>query len=119
MSRILLDQNMPIGLRGILSKHEVITSFEMGWGTLENGRLLAAAQGASFDTMITGDQSIRHQQNLASIRLALVILPTNHWPTIEANADSIREAADHAGPGTCTDVAFRDRGPRRRKPPQR
>jgi hypothetical protein len=30
MSRLLLDANIPTGLRAVLDQHEVVTAFEMG-----------------------------------------------------------------------------------------
>jgi hypothetical protein len=49
----------------------------MGWGALANGELLAAAEDAGLDVMITGDQNIAYQQNLEGRKLALVVLETN------------------------------------------
>ena len=53
--RILFDQGTPVPLRDHLIGHVVTTAFELGWSTLKNGELLAAAE-ASFDTLITTDQ---------------------------------------------------------------
>jgi hypothetical protein len=33
--RILLDQNTPVGVRGMLSTHDVRTAFQMGWAGLQ------------------------------------------------------------------------------------
>jgi len=30
----------------------------MGWAELENGDLIAAAEGADFDVMVTGDKNM-------------------------------------------------------------
>ena len=51
----------------------------MGWDTLENGSLLAAAE-LQFEVMITSDKNLRYQQNLTTRRIALIILPTNSLP---------------------------------------
>ncbi len=40
--------------------------------------------------MITCDQNIRYQQNLAGRRPALVVLTTNHWDTIRPNIVGVR-----------------------------
>ena len=42
--KILFDQGTPAPLREFLPKHEVLTAFELGWSTLKNGELLAAAK---------------------------------------------------------------------------
>ncbi len=44
MRRILLDHNVPEGVRGLLPGHSVATTREMGWSRLANGALLAAAE---------------------------------------------------------------------------
>jgi hypothetical protein len=61
---ILFDQGTPVPLRDHLIAHTVQTAFELGWSNLENGALLAAAEGP-FDLLITTDQQLRYQQNLA------------------------------------------------------
>jgi predicted nuclease of predicted toxin-antitoxin system len=77
--RILLDKNVPVGLRRFLSGHEVLTFVAMQWHPqMENGELLKAAEAARFDVMITSDQNIVYQQNLTGRKLALVVLvPTS------------------------------------------
>ena len=45
-----------------------------GWDWLTNGALLAAAEEAAFDRLFTTDQSIRFQQNLTGLKIALVVL---------------------------------------------
>src|SRR6266853_1803444 len=58
------------------------TVYERGWAVLTNGDLLAAAELAGFDIMITTDQGIRHQQNLAGRKLSLLVIDTNDWTRI-------------------------------------
>jgi hypothetical protein len=66
--RILFDQGTPAPLRKYLANHEVKTAAEMGWSRLTNGQLLDAAE-KTFDLLITSDQQLREQQNLASRNL--------------------------------------------------
>jgi hypothetical protein len=76
-TRILLDQNTPLGLRRALSGYEVIPARIMGWATIENGDLIRAAEEVGFAILITCDRNVRYQQNLAGKRCgALVSL----WP---------------------------------------
>ena len=42
--RILFDQGTPAPLRHALVTHSVETAFELGWATLQNGALIAAAE---------------------------------------------------------------------------
>ena len=117
MSRLLLDANMPIGVRSVLDQHEVVTAFEMGWGRPINGALLSAAEVAGFDGMITGDQNIAYQQNLTGRRLASIVLDTNHWPTISANATVVVRAVAAMRLGGYTTLRFDRPTLRRRSPP--
>jgi hypothetical protein len=71
--RILLDQCVAKGFRLDLKNHRVRTAFEMGWGGLKNGALLAEA-AKHFDAFITVDQNIRFQQNLSKLPLPVLIL---------------------------------------------
>jgi rRNA-processing protein FCF1 len=57
-----------------LLPHIVETAYERAWATLRNGELLQAAESAGFDVMITTDKNLRHQQNVAERRIAVVVL---------------------------------------------
>jgi len=72
--RILFDQGTPVPLRHYLGQHNVATAEEMGWSRLSNGQLLDAAE-KQFDLLITTDQALRIQQNLADRKLAVLVLP--------------------------------------------
>jgi hypothetical protein len=85
--RILLDQNVPSGVRSFFTaEHEVVTAYEMGWARLSNGALLARAEAARFDVLVTADQSMTLQQNMAGRRLRLVVLWTNRWAALRDDA---------------------------------
>jgi hypothetical protein len=66
--KVLLDVCTPIQVRKALPDHDVQTAVKMGWGELENGGLLRAAEAAAFDLLIICDKNLRHQQNLAGKR---------------------------------------------------
>jgi hypothetical protein len=89
MRRILLDENIPVGLKGLLTAYDVATADEMGWVGITNGELLAAAELDGFAIMITADRNIHAQQRLAGRAIALVVVTTNHWDTIRENAAPI------------------------------
>jgi hypothetical protein len=91
--KILFDANTPAPLARFLRGHEVVRADELGWQGLENGALLDAAEQAEFDVLLTCDQNVRYQQNLASRKLALVILSSNHWPTLRRIAARIATAS--------------------------
>ena len=99
--RILFDKNVPVGVRGFLLNHEVHTVVEMQWpDQLENGELLTMAEQAGFDVLVTSDQNIRYQQNLAGRKLALLVLGSNIWPVVKRYSAAIAAKADAAKPGS-------------------
>jgi len=119
MRRILLDENMPVGIREQLPGFFVVTVPEMGWAGLSNGELLDAADQAGFEVMVTGDQNIEHQNSLSDRHLALVVLSTTQWPTLRANPVPVREAVERAAPGSHAIVTLPRPKLRRRPAPAR
>jgi hypothetical protein len=78
----------------------------MGWDRLVNGELIASAESAGFDMLITPDQRIRYQQKLSGRRLTLVVLGTNHWRTIQASLPRLEGAIQTAVQGSYITVPF-------------
>jgi hypothetical protein len=72
--RILLDECVPRPLRRELPGHDVCTIREMGWAGKKNGELLALMAGTGFEVLLTVDQNLRHQQNLAASGMAVVMM---------------------------------------------
>ena len=102
--RILFDQGVPVPLRKHLSEYAVDTTFERGWSTLDNGAPLNSAEADGHKILITDDQNLRHQENLAEGRLAIVVLPAASWPGIRGRVEAIRAAVDQAIPGNYIEV---------------
>ncbi|HVQ40265.1 MAG TPA: hypothetical protein VMS31_22175 [Pyrinomonadaceae bacterium] len=92
------DQGTPVPLRNHLVGHVVETAFELGWATLENGALLAAAE-SSFDLLITTDQKLRYQQSIAGRNLSILVLMTTSWPRIQKSTPEILEAVERSTSG--------------------
>ena len=63
--RILFDQGTPVPLRALLPGHVVVTVYELGWSQLQNGELIRQAELAGYEALVTTDQSLRYQQQLA------------------------------------------------------
>jgi len=102
--RVLFDQGVPVPLRRGLHGHVVDTLFERGWSSLGNGKLLDAAEADLYDVLVTTDQNIKYQQNLAGRRIAIVILLSTAWPRIQRRIGEIANAVDAARPGLLVEV---------------
>ena len=87
--KILFDQGVPKPLQAHLSEHEVRRAFELGWAQKKNGELLALAEAAGFELLVTTDQNLLHQQNLGARKIGIFILERGNWPEIEPHADQI------------------------------
>jgi hypothetical protein len=98
--RILFDHVTPAGIARCLSSHVVVKAKDCGWDTLTNGDLLAEAERAGFEVFLTADKNIRYQQNLASRRIAIVVLSTPQWPILRLHLDQIAAAVIAAKPGS-------------------
>ncbi len=105
---ILFDQGTPLPLRSYLPGHTVVSAFEKGWGELENGELLAAAEAEGFDVLITTDQNLRYQQNLSERSLAVIVLLTTNWPRIEKNFSLVLDAISKASVDRYIEISFPD-----------
>ena len=81
--RVLFDQGTPVPLRNHLPGHQVSTAYELGWSSLENGELLQQAENHGFEVLVTTDQNLRYQQNLAERKIAIVALSATSWPRMQ------------------------------------
>lgn len=102
----MFDQGTPAPLRTALRGHDVRTAFECGWGALENGVLLSAAEADGFEVFVTTDQNLRYQQNLSQHRIAIVVLLSANWPRIRPHADLVLSAINGLAPGAFLEVSI-------------
>jgi len=77
--RVLLDECVPRPLRRELTGHDVRTIREMGWDGKKKGELLALMAGEGFEVLLTVNQNLCRQQNLAASGVAVVVMvaPSN------------------------------------------
>ena len=104
--KILFDQGTPVPLRRFLVGHEIVSAFELGWGTLQNGELLHAAEAEVFFPIVSTDQNLRYQQNLSTRRLAVLVLMTTDWRLIRQHADQVARAVSKLAPGDYIELSF-------------
>ncbi len=76
----------------------------MAWNELANGALLRAAEAAGFEGMISCDQNLRYQQSLSGRKLAILVIRTNHWPTIRRCIVEVINAVDDLRAGEYREV---------------
>ena len=87
-----------------LAEHIVTKATDRGWDRLTNGDLLAEAERAGFDVLLTADNNMRYQQNLAGRRIALVVLSTPQWPLVRLHIERIAAALSSTTPGSYAEV---------------
>lgn len=71
---------------------------------MKNGELLSAAEAHGLDVLLTTDTNLRYQQNLATRRIAIVVLTRASWPRIARVADDVVEAINACRPGSYCEV---------------
>lgn len=91
---------MPRKLRRELPELLVRTVQEEGWGGFKNGNLLSHAS-STFDVLVTVDQRLRHQQNLAQFDIGVVVIETfdTTLPNLRRLLPEIREAIETVASG--------------------
>jgi hypothetical protein len=98
--RILFDQATPVPIRLFLKGHTVRTAAQQGWDRLTNGELLAAAEAAGFEVLLTTDKNMRYQQNLRGRNIAIVVIGHPQWPYLRRHIQLVVEAVNAATPGS-------------------
>jgi predicted nuclease of predicted toxin-antitoxin system len=72
--KILLDECVPADFRLLLRGHDAHSVQWAGLSGKKNGELLRLAELAGYEVLITVDQGIRYQQNLAGRSLAILVM---------------------------------------------
>jgi hypothetical protein len=74
--KVLLDECVPQRLRNDLPGYECQSARYAGFAGLANGDLLAAAEAAKFDVLLTVDRGFAYEQNLGGRQIAILVLGT-------------------------------------------
>ena len=101
---ILFDNGTPAPLRYALKGHVVVEALERGWDRLINGELIAAAEAAGFEVLLTTDKNMRYQQNLKGRKIAFVVVGNQQWPTLRNYVERVVVAVNAATPGSYVEV---------------
>ena len=71
---------------------------------MENGQLLRVAEDEAYDVIVTTDQNIGYQQNLAGRKIAIVVLLSTAWPRVQHRIEDIRNVLAEIVPGELREV---------------
>jgi predicted nuclease of predicted toxin-antitoxin system len=104
--RVLVDESLPRQIAAELAGHDATTVRAQKWSGLRNGVLLRAAAGAGFEVILTADHSIRHQQNVAAMPIAVVVirLVRNRMSDLRPLLPAILAAIETIPPGQVAEV---------------
>ena len=78
----------------------------MGWDRVANGLLIAQAEQAGYELLITTDQNIRYQQNLDIRKIAILVLVDHNWPYSQAGINAIVSAVEGMESGDYREIAI-------------
>jgi predicted nuclease of predicted toxin-antitoxin system len=108
MLKILFDHCTPAKLKTALRArgHCVTTCFELSWNTKPDSALLALAEANGFDVLLSADQSLRHQQNLAGRKISIVVLKRTNWPLVRTKIADIAATVEACFPGSYCEIGF-------------
>ena len=104
--KIIFDQGVPVPLRNRLVGHEIATAYELSWSGLKNGELILAAEKAGYNLLLTTDQNLKYQQNLAKRMISIIVLQSTSWPRIQQQVDAISHALSRASLGSYEEVSI-------------
>jgi len=96
--KVLFDECVPWPMRRLLASHSCTSVQAQGWSGIRNSELLKKAEN-DFDLLITADQNILYQQNLAGSTISILELSTNDLRRIVAAAPLIQRAVEEIRPG--------------------
>jgi hypothetical protein len=66
--------------------------------------LIAAAEAAGFEVLLTTDKNLRYRQNIKGRKIAFVVIGNQQWPVLRRYVDRVIAAVDAATAGSFTEV---------------
>ena len=99
--RIFLDECVDWRMSRDLIGHEVKSARQMGWTAIKNGELLTLAS-QQFDVFVTVDRNLSFQQNLTSLKIAVIVLEakTNRLADLKTLVPKLLLSLQAVQPGT-------------------
>jgi cold shock CspA family protein len=110
--RVLLDEQLPRQLAWQLVGQDVRTVHEQQWAGLTNTELLARAEAAGFEALLTTDHSVGSHQTLtkSGLRIVLVHDLSNTLEDLLPLVPAVLAAIDTGTPGQVVRVPKREFG---------
>jgi hypothetical protein len=108
--RVLLDETLPRRLLMLFGLEvQARTVGCRGWSGKQNGELLKLAD-EEFDVFLTTDKGIPHQQNLAKLDLAVILLraKSNDYEDLSPLMEEVDNVLGSIPPGTLPTVSARE-----------
>ena len=104
--RVLLDENLPRELAGLLPGHEVAHIGVLGLKSISNGELLGLAR-SEYDCLVTLDKGIQHQHVHAGHEVCVVVIrvPDSRKTTVLAKAPELARVLSMLKPGQVLELA--------------
>lgn len=98
---------MPRQLRRDLPEFEIRTVQEQGWSAVQNGELLRLASNAFFDVLVTADQRLQYQQNIATFNIGVIVIVAidTRLPQLRTALPQLRTAISNVAAGSVAIVA--------------
>lgn len=92
--RVLLDECLPKDLRKHLAGHDCEIVPKAGFSGKANGELLSLAERSGWQVLLTMDQGMPYQQNLAGrmISIAIIHAKSNRLPDLLPHVPAILTA---------------------------
>ncbi len=97
--KVALDEGVPEQIAPYLVGHDVQSVSQLGIKGTKNGKLLDAFETGGFEAVISNDKRLEFDQNLSRRPFRILLLSTNHLPTLMPNVGKIAAALDTAQPG--------------------
>ena len=96
-----MDECLPIDFRHSFPSHEIHTADWPGLKGKKNGELLNTAELAGYDVLLTVDQGISHQQNIAGRRISIIQIrsKTNQIQDLVLHTDAVLDVLGTIRPG--------------------
>lgn len=96
--KIIIDECVPSLVKKSWPDRNIVSVQDMGWAGVKNGRLLRLVS-EQFDVFITSDKNFRHQQDLSSFTIEVLVLPSNQVPVIRELLPELEKALNEIKAG--------------------